>query len=69
MVQHLIAAASQPGAAAAGLTPHLVGSYLVAQQEAQREQDETMGLLLSQAGLWPAAAVLMKAATAERRTA
>jgi hypothetical protein len=61
LLQQLVAAASAPGAAEAGLTPQLVGRYVVAQVE--REARE-LSLLLTQPAMWPAAAAVMQARVA-----
>jgi hypothetical protein len=62
LVQQLAATASQPGAAAAGITPQLVGRFLVARQE---RQAATLRLLLAHPTTWPAAAAVMEAASGE----
>lgn len=89
LLQQLTAAARQPGAAAGGLTPRLIGTYISrqlqaeqarhealvaqqralaesqrAQQEREQEQAEMLSLLLAEPAMWPAAAALMKAASA-----
>jgi hypothetical protein len=68
LLHQLTAAASQPGAAAAGLTPELVGRYMVAppqqgQQQRPWEDEAELAAMLrmlpSQPGMAAAAAVIM----------
>lgn len=66
LLQELAAAASRPGAAAAGLTPELVGGYMAAlhqgrhQRVVEEEQVAMLRFLLQQAGMAAAAAAFMR---------